>query len=135
LDVGPFGPWSRREAVGGWDPDDPIFADLPAPDSDEPRSKVGSGLPPALAEVEWIYRVLGTHGFDPTEVDEWELWQIARFVGIGPDSPPVVIRGSRALALRSDPGAGSGGDGLSGSNLDARAAEAKARHEARQRKG
>lgn len=61
-----------------------------------------------------------------------ELWQIARFLGIGPDSPPVVIRGVRTLSLRSD---GSGGGGALGGNLDARAAEAKARHEARQKEG
>jgi len=84
-----------------------------------------------MAETEWIFRVLGAHGWSTVEVDEMELWQVARFIGLGDDGPDPVIRGARSLMLKTDERGGSkGGAGLGG-NLDARVAEAKARLEAR----
>ena len=84
-----------------------------------------------MQETEWIFRVLGAHGWSTWEVDEMELWQIGRFIGLGDDAPDVVIRGARSLMLKTDDGSRPGSK--LGSNLDERVAEAKARLEARRR--
>lgn len=56
----------------------------------------------ALAEFEPIYRVMGAHGWAPSEVDAMEPWQVASFLGVGGDIEPV-LRGTRdGLRLPSD---------------------------------
>lgn len=73
---------------------------------------------------------MGSLGWAPDEVDRMELWQVARFLGVGGGDP--VIRGSRGLSLRSDDdtapaaaGRESAGEideatwGMTGSDIDA----------------
>jgi hypothetical protein len=53
-----------------------------------------------LAAYEPVYARLGANGWGPQEVDGWEVWLVARFMG-DEDFPPV-IRGNRGLVLPSD---------------------------------
>lgn len=62
-----------------------------------------------LAEFEPIYVVLGENGWSTVEVDEMQLWQVARFMGDSEIDP--VIRGTRdgLRVSRDSTGSGEGG--------------------------
>lgn len=51
-----------------------------------------------FAEFDAIYRQMGELGWSPGEVDVMELWQVARFLGVG--GTPPTIRGARHIQLR-----------------------------------
>lgn len=53
-----------------------------------------------LAEFGWVYEQMGSLGWPHSEVDEMEVWEIARHLGIGRDDP--VAAGSRGIVLPSD---------------------------------
>lgn len=73
---------------------------------------------------------MGSLGWAPHEVDQMEVWQIARFMGTGGDP---VIRGSRSLTTQTDRGARPGGSRpvpFADSTIAARAAAGAAGHRA-----
>lgn len=76
-------------------------------------------MPASLAQFAWVYEGMGALGWPHSEVDEMEVWEVARFLGVGGTGP--VAAGSRGIVLPSDrddtpdarrpsgPGAGPGG--------------------------
>lgn len=63
-----------------------------------------------LAAFEPVYARLGSLGWSPDEVDRWEVWTVARFMG--DESFDPVIRGSRGMRLpKDDPGVSRSGGG------------------------
>jgi hypothetical protein len=73
---------------------------------------------------------MGSLGWAPHEVDRMEIWQIARFMGMGGDP---IIRGSRGLTTSTDRAGRGGGSRqvpFADSTIAARAAAGASGHRA-----
>ena len=86
VEVGPFGPW--QEPAGS----DRIGADPP--------------LPASLWEDDSVYRGLAVLGWHPREVDDLEIWLIARLLGVGDDLDGPAVPMTRSVTLRTDDDSG-----------------------------
>lgn len=57
-------------------------------------------LPDTLGELAWVYQTLAAQlGWTPRQVDELEIWEAARLIGV-PDGQPTVLM-ARMVSLPS----------------------------------